>query len=1053
MTEKKQQHKKKRGKVQHIRGSPKKRKISGKAVFSSESIPGKMLADVKNLITDKVSELKRADQKKLFLANFPYLMFAYFFNKIAWLYRVNTGATSWDKFMNTITYFELAFQNLWPSLNHIDLLCGIAGGVAVKLIIIYRTKNARKYRLGVEYGSARWGIEKDIRPYADPEFENNIILTETESLTMSSRPKNPKYARNKNILVIGGSGSGKTRFFVKPNIMQMHSSYVITDPKGTVLLEVGSMLAKGSPMTDENGKIVRDKEGKVIYEPYKIKVLNTINFKKSMHYNPFVYIRSEKDILKLVTTIIANTKGEGQQSGEDFWVKAEKLYYCALIGYIWYEGREEEKNFNTLLEMINVSEAREDDENFKNPVDLMFDELEQKDPNHFAVRQYKKYKLAAGVVCSKRLLNQAVGKSLRTHNLKPKKGAQVMRKNEKITALYERLSRDDFGKDDDQQRESNSISNQKAMLEEFAARQGFTNIVHFTDDGISGTCFDRPGFLAMMKEVEAGNVEYLCIKDMSRMGRDYLKVGQIMEILRQRGVRLIAINDGVDSARGDDDFTPFRNIMNEYYARDTSRKIRSTFQSKGKSGKHLTGTVIYGYLWNEARDQWLVDPEAAEVVKRIFAMTIDGYGPYQIASKLKEEKVLIPSAYLARHGEGVNKNKTFKDVYGWGSSTICNILEKREYLGHTINFKTRKHFKDKKSHYVPEDEWTIFENTHEPIIDQQTFDLVQKIRGNVRRYPDGWGEAAPLTGLLYCADCGGKMYVHRTNNGKRISQYTCSQYSKVPVGKLCTTQHRINEDVVLSLVSEMLKAIAEYAKHDRAEFVRVVQEAQSSQQTAEVKKQRIRLATAKQRVSELEVLLCKIYEDNILGKLSDSRYATLDAQYEKEQTELTAEISVLEKAIKSYEKHEKDADRFIALIDKYENFDKLTIAMLNEFIEKILVHERDRKGSIQTTQEVEIYFNFVGRFVPPAFGEVELTPEELEEIRKREERKDRLHQNYLKRKASGAQKRYEDKIKKRKKAEIEAKKAAIRAEDIAKGVFVPVSSLPQREPMKGVQTA
>ena len=869
---------------------------------------------------------------------------------------------------------------------------------------------------------------------------------------MNSRPKDPKTARNKNVLVIGGSGSGKTRFWLKPNLMQMHSSYVITDPKGTILVECGKMLQRGAPKLGKDGKPMKDKHGKVIYEPYRIKVLNTINFKKSMHYNPFSYIHSEKDILKLVTTLIANTKGEGK-AGDDFWVKAETLLYCALIGYIHYEAPVEEQNFSTLIEFINAMEVREDDEEFKNPVDLMFDALEAEKPNHFAVRQYKKYKLAAGVVCSKRLLNQAVGKSLRTHNLKPKKGAQVMRKNEKITALYERLSRDDFGKDDDQQRESNSISNQKAMLEEFAARQGFTNIVHFTDDGISGTCFDRPGFLAMMKEVEAGNVEYLCIKDMSRMGRDYLKVGQIMEILRQRGVRLIAINDGVDSARGDDDFTPFRNIMNEYYARDTSRKIRSTFQSKGKSGKHLTGTVIYGYLWNEARDQWLVDPEAADVVKRIFAMTIDGYGPYQIASKLKSEKVLIPSAYLAQHGEGVNKNKTFKDVYGWGSSTICNILEKREYLGHTINFKTRKHFKDKKSHYVPEDEWTIFENTHEPIIDQQTFDLVQKIRGNVRRYPDGWGEAAPLTGLLYCADCGGKMYVHRTNNGKRISQYTCSQYSKVPVGKLCTTQHRINEDVVLSLVSEMLKAIAEYAKHDRAEFVRVVQEAQSSQQTAEVKKQRIRLATAKQRVSELEVLLCKIYEDNILGKLSDSRYATLDAQYEKEQSELTAEISALEKAVKSYEKHEKDADRFIALIDKYENFDKLTIAMLNEFIEKILVHERDRKGSIQTTQEVEIYFNFVGRFVPPAFGEVELTPEELEEIRKREERKDRLHQNYLKRKASGAQKRYEDKIKGRKKAEIEAKKAAIRAEDIAKGVFVPVSSLPQREPMKGVQTA
>ena len=975
--------------------------------------------------------------KKLLILNLPYLLFVWLFDKVGAAVRLSPGADASAKLLHLGDGFTTAFSSIAPSFHPADLLIGIAGAVIVRLIIYTKGKNAKKYRRGTEYGSARWGGADDIKPYTDPVFENNIPLTQTERLTMNSRPKQPKYARNKNILVIGGSGSGKTRFFVKPSLMQCTSkdfptSYIVTDPKGTLILETGKMLQR--------------------YK-YRIKVLNTINFKKSMKYNPFAYLRSEKDILKLVNTIIANTKGDGEKSGEDFWVKAEKLYYTALIGYIWYEAPEDEKNFTTLLEMINASEAREDDEEYQSPVDLLFADLEERDPDHFAVKQYKKYKLAAGVVCSKRLLNQAVGKSLRTHNLKPKKGAQVMRKNEKITALYERLSRDDFGKDDDQQRESNSISNQKAMLEEFAARQGFTNIVHFTDDGISGTCFDRPGFLAMMKEVEAGNVEYLCIKDMSRMGRDYLKVGQIMEILRQRGVRLIAINDGVDSARGDDDFTPFRNIMNEYYARDTSRKIRSTFQSKGKSGKHLTGTVIYGYLWNEARDQWLVDPEAAEVVKRIFAMTIDGYGPYQIASKLKEEKVLIPSAYLARHGEGVNKNKTFKDVYGWGSSTICNILEKREYLGHTINFKTRKHFKDKKSHYVPEDEWTIFENTHEPIIDQQTFDLVQKIRGNVRRYPDGWGEAAPLTGLLYCADCGGKMYVHRTNNGKRISQYTCSQYSKVPVGKLCTTQHRINEDVVLSLVSEMLKAIAEYAKHDRAEFVRVVQEAQSSQQTAEVKKQRIRLATAKQRVSELEVLLCKIYEDNILGKLSDSRYATLDAQYEKEQTELTAEISVLEKAIKSYEKHEKDADRFIALIDKYENFDKLTIAMLNEFIEKILVHERDRKGSIQTTQEVEIYFNFVGRFVPPAFGEVELTPEELEEIRKREERKDRLHQNYLKRKASGAQKRYEDKIKGRKKAEIEAKKAAIRAEDIAKGVFIPVSSLPQREPMKGVQTA
>ena len=539
---------------------------------------------------------------------------------------------------------------------------------------------------------------------------------------------------------------------------------------------------------------------------------------------------------------------------------------------------------------------------------------------------------------------------------------------------------------------------------------------------------------------------YLTQEDMSRVGRDYLKVGQVMELLRQKGVRLIAVNDGVDSFRGEDDFTPFRNIMNEYYLRDTSRKIKSVFQAKGKSGKHVTGTVIYGYLWNETRDKWIVDPEAAEIVKRIFAMTIDGYGPYQIASKLSEEKILIPAAHFAKHDEGVNKNKTFKDVYGWGSSTIVHILKKREYLGHTCNFKTRKHFKDKKSHYVPEDEWTIFENTHEAIIDQQTYDLVQKIRGSVKRYPNGWGEAAPLTGLLYCADCGGKMYVHRVNNGKRISQYTCSQYSKIPVGKLCSSQHRINEDVVLTLISDMLKAIAEYARHDRAEFVRVVQEAQSSQQTAEVRKNRTRLATAKQRLAELETLLCKIYEDNALGKLSDSRYQTLGSQYDSEQSKLTAEVSALEKSIHGYEKHEKDADRFISLIDKYESFDSLTIAMLNEFIEKILVHERDRKGSRETTQEVEIYFNFVGRFVPPAFGEAELTPEELEERRKKEERKDRLHQNYLKRKASGKHQAYENKIKDKRKADIDAKKAAIRAEDIAKGVFVPVCQLPRAEP-------
>lgn len=325
---------------------------------------------------------------------------------------------------------------------------------------------------------------------------------------------------------------------------------------------------------------------------------------------------------------------------------------------------------------------------------------------------------------------------------------------------------------------------------------------------------------------------------------------------------------------------------------------------------------------------------------------------------------------------------------------------------------------------------------------------MQRIRANVKRYPDGWGEAAPLTGLLYCADCGAKMYVHRTSNGKRISQYTCSNYSKTPVGVLCPTQHRINGSAVLTLVSDMLRAIAEYSKNNRAEFVRTVQETQAAQQASDISKKKKRLATAQKRAGELETLICKIYEDNVLGKLPDARYAALDAQYAQEQNELAGEIAELEKAIGTYEQTRKSAEKFIALIDKYENFDSLTVAMLNEFVEKILVHERDRKGSIETTQEIEIYFNFVGKYMPPHFGEVNLTPEELEALRKKEERKDRLHQNYLRRKASGAQKRYEDKVKAKKKAEMNAKKAALRAEDIARGVFIPVGQSPKQEPQK-----
>ena len=332
--------------------------------------------------------------KKQVILHLPYLLFLLVFAKLGQTVRLAPGADASQKLLGLSEGFTLAFQSMWPGAA-LDWLVGLCGAVIMRLAVYLKGKDAKKYRKNVEYGSARWGSKTDIAPFMDQKPENNIILTQTEGLMMSGRPKNPANARNKNVLVVGGSGSGKTRFFIKPNLMQMHSSYVVTDPKGTVLIEVGKLLSRGTPKLDKDGKPVRGKNGKIVYEPYKIKVFNTINFSKSMHDNPFAYIHNEKDILKLVTVLIANTKGEGK-SGDDFWVKAETLLYTALIGYIYYEAPSNEQNFSTLVEMINAMEVREDDETFKNAVDLLFDALEQKDPDHFALRQYKKYKLAAG---------------------------------------------------------------------------------------------------------------------------------------------------------------------------------------------------------------------------------------------------------------------------------------------------------------------------------------------------------------------------------------------------------------------------------------------------------------------------------------------------------------------------------------------------------------------------------------------------------------------------------------------------------------------------------
>jgi len=567
----------------------------------------------------------------------------------------------------------------------------------------------------------------------------------------------------------------------------------------------------------------------------------------------------------------------------------------------------------------------------------------------------------------------------------------------KITALYERLSRDDelLG-------ESGSIANQKRILEDYATRNGFTPFVHWWDDGVSGATFEREGFKAMLAEVEAGNIGTVIIKDMSRFGRDYLRVGLFMEMFREKGVRLIAVTDNMDSFKDEDDFTPFRNIINEWYVRDASRKTKAAFKAKGMAGKPMSSCAAYGYLKSSTdKHQWVVDEEAAAIVRRIFRMTIEGLGPHKIACVLTAECIPCPAYHMAQRGSGLHQSKVFKNPYKWWDSSIVNILKRKEYLGHTVNFKTHKNsYKDKKNKYVSEDEWVIFENTHEPIIDKETFENVQRIRGNVKRYPNGWGEYHPLTGLMFCADCGAKMYVHRTHKGKASAKYSCSGYRKQPVGSLCPSAHWIDAAAVLSFISEALKAIAAYAKEDKDAFIKSVQETISTKQADEVAAQKKRLSVCKKRTADLEILIRKIYEDNALGKLPEKRYEALSTQYESEQEALEQEMQDLREAVESFQNGNKRAKSFMSLVARYENFDRLTTAMLNEFVEKIIVHERERKFAEHTAQKVEVHLNFIGKFaVPQEEIDPAILAKQEEERRKKILIQEKRHQIYLKQKA------------------------------------------------------
>jgi DNA invertase Pin-like site-specific DNA recombinase len=598
-------------------------------------------------------------------------------------------------------------------------------------------------------------------------------------------------------------------------------------------------------------------------------------------------------------------------------------------------------------------------------------------------------------------------------------------KQPRTTALYERLSREDG---DNQ--ESNSIATQKRILENYAEQCGMAPYRHFSDDGYSGKDFQRPAFEEMYAEIMSGTIGAVVVKNLDRFGRAYLESGLYREMFRKMGVRFIAVNDGIDTAHGEDAFTPFREVINEFYVSEYSKKIKAAFRSRGMAGKHTASIAPYGYLKSpEDKNQWVVDPEAADVVKRIFRLTMEGKGPYQICCILQADKVKIPGVHLAEKGIGLHKNHVFENPYRWSSTTVISILKKKEYLGHTVNFKSKKDsYKDKKNHYVPESEWVIFEDTHEPIIDKETFDNVQRIRANVKRRPDGWGYVHPLTGLVYCSDCGGKLYCHRTYNGKNQPQYVCGNYTKIDSEKRCMSGHRIDAATLMKLIADTLRGIAEYAKTDRAAFTQSVQEKMATEQTKNVKEQRRRLTKLRRRAAELETLIRKTYEDNALGKLPDRRYAALSEQYEQEQEVTAAEITELQSAIERYEDDRGRASKFIELVGRYDDFTEMTTQMLNEFVEKIIVHERDRKGAIYTDQKVEIHLNFIGEYKVP-----KEPPDPAEEARREEEkrkadtRRDRLHENYLRRKESGKQKEYERRYNERRRAQYAKRKAAAEA--------------------------
>jgi|GEM_PF-16243 len=577
------------------------------------------------------------------------------------------------------------------------------------------------------------------------------------------------------------------------------------------------------------------------------------------------------------------------------------------------------------------------------------------------------------------------------------KGISTLNKPKGITACYSRLS-----EADNLVGQSLSITNQRDILETYAKEQGFTNIVHFSDDDFSGTRFDRDAWQELIAEVEAGNVVNCVLKDMSRWGRDHVQVGLYMELFRKRGVRFIAISNGIDSNYPETlEFAPFINIMNEWQARDTSRKVRTVAHARGNVGKPLSYTAIYGYKKSqEDKNIWLVDTEAAAVVRRIFQMTVEGMGAFQIARILTAEKIEKPSVHFAKNNRvGVKPSKTdLTNPYDWHGSTITAMLKKPEYCGHRVNFRTYKEsYKDKNSKWNPKDKWKIFHNNHEPIVDQETFDTVQRLICTPRRI-DKIGEANPFTGIVYCSDCGAKLYNSRqakehytekrfgkVYKHKTANFYTCSTYknNQRHMREKCTN-HFIRTAILQELVLDTIKRVSGYVRENEAEFVEKIREASNVKQAETAKAHLKILAKNKQRIGELDLLFRKVYEDNATGKLSDERFELLASAYEGEQAELKTAVAEMESQLTAYESDTLKADSFIEIVKRYTEFDTLTNSMLNEFVEKIIVYEADKTGS-EREQQVDIHLNFIGHFELPQEETPPPTEAELieQDLRKR----------------------------------------------------------------------